>query len=118
MLSTIISIFTTSLTLCFRHILTCSRLIQPCIFLLRHFKNPNIFRNILLQPYSNIFCTLRTVFRQIQGYLEPQLIKARYVSGIFSHIGTYGSIFAHIRVYFGKFRHTQNLGTVRHIHVY
>ena len=71
-----------SLTLYFRHVLTYSRLIHPYLFLLRHI----LIKNILLQPYSGILSTPHIVFRQIQCYLEPQLIESRYVSGIFSHI--------------------------------
>ena len=63
-----------SLTLNFRYILACSKIIQPYLFLLRHIKNPSIFRIILLLPYSGIRL-LRT-----PSYL------ASYVSGIFSHI--------------------------------
>ena len=61
----------------FRHILACSRFIQPYLFLLRHIKNPSILRNILL---------LHIIFRQIQHDLGPRLISVHYVSGIFSHI--------------------------------
>ena len=52
--------------------------------MLRHIKNPDIFRNIPLQPYPGMFCTLHIVLRQIQDYLR--LLYARYVSSIFNHI--------------------------------
>ena len=66
--------FTVFLTLYFRHILACSRFIQPYLVLLRHIRNPSILKNILLQRYSGIFQTLHIIFRQIQRYLGPQLI--------------------------------------------
>ena len=69
-----------SLTLNFRHILPCLRLIQLYLFWLRHIQNSSLFRIILL-------------------YLEPQPISARYVSGIFIHIHN----FRHIEAYLPTF---------------
>ena len=59
-----------------------SRLIHPYLRLkyikrqikkhmLRDVKNPAIFRNILLQPYSDIFSTLQVIIREIKACSEP-----------------------------------------------
>ena len=66
MLSNLRSNFAVSLTLHFRHIQAYWRLIHPYLRLkhikrhikshmLRDVKNPGIFRNILVQSYSDIF---------------------------------------------------------------
>ena len=47
--------FTVSLTLSFRRVQTYSKLIQPCLVLLRHITSSGIFRDILLQPYSGVY---------------------------------------------------------------
>ena len=60
------------------------------------------------------------VLGQIQGYIKSRLNYARLVLGLFSHIlhnVRHTETFAHIQVYFGRFRHIQKPGTVRHIHV-
>ena len=49
-------------------------------------KNPSILKKLLLQRYSGIFQTLLIIFRQIQRYLGPQHIQARYVSATPSYI--------------------------------
>ena len=72
-LSNFQSNFAVSLRLCFRHIQSYSRIIQPYLVLLRHIKSAGIFRDTLLQPYSGI---LHTVFR---------------------HSGTYSCILRHIQ---------------------
>ena len=67
-------------------------------------------------PYSGILKMLRNNI-QIPAYLDSWLIQAHYVSARQAyprHIH-YG-IFAHTRVYFGRFRHIQNPGTVAAYH--
>ena len=108
------------LTLYFRHIQAYSRLIQPYLVLLSIYKPLHskehslsaILRHILnaihnIQADSSIFRFLAYLgmlrFRHIQPYSQCQ---------------TSQGIFAHIRVYFGRFRHIQNPGTNRDIHVY
>ena len=91
--------FTVYLTLYFRHIQTYSRLIQPYLVLLRHIKNPGLFRNILLQPDSCLFQTPYIIFREIQTYFDSQLIQTCYVASIFSHIHKV----RHIEVYLPTF---------------
>ena len=49
---------------------------------------------------------LHIVFRQIQGYLEPRLVQACHVSGIFSHIYNVRHIEACLPTF--EFRHIQD----------
>ena len=112
------------LTLYFRH-----SGIQPYLFLLTDIKNPS---NILLlgkfclihiQAYSKRY-RFKTNLTQIQGYLYPQLVQARYVSFIFSdihnikHIETYFPTFGYISAYPGIFRILAQLDIFMYIKTY
>ena len=77
------SIFTVSLTLYFRYIQAYSNLIEPCFILLRHIKNPGIFRDIQLQAYSKHYAQHLGRFKHVQ------------ISGLFRHVmfQAYSAIF-------------------------
>ena len=87
----------------FRHILACSRFTQPYLFLLRHIR------------------TLVHIKEHCASEIIRYTLNATHNLGIFrvySAIFTTVGIFAHIRIYFGRFRYIPNPATVRRIDVY
>ena len=110
--------FTVSLILYFRHIQAYSTLNQAYLVLLRHIKNPGIFRTILLRVYSKSYAHHIGRFKHIQipGLFSSVMLQA--YSAIFKTSGILRYIFAQIWVYFGRLTYIQSPGTVEDIQVY
>ena len=101
-----------SLALYFRHILACSRLIQPYLFLLRYIKNPSILKNILLQRYADII----TLFRALT-YLGTSYFRHIQLNNV-RHIEVYLPTFEYVLVDSGIFRILAQLDKFMNIMAY
>ena len=104
--------FTVSLVLYFRHILACSTLIQPYLFLLRYIKNPSILKNILLQKYTDII----TLFRALT-YLGTSYFWYIQLNNV-RHIEVYLPTFEYVLVDSGIFRILAQLDKFMNIMAY
>ena len=95
----------------------------PLLWMLSNFQSNFTVRTLAYLgtfSFRHILNTTQNIETDTSTFRFPAYLSTLCFRYIHQHSkrSTYWDIFAHIRIYFGRFSHIQNPGTFRHIHVY